>query len=80
MLSADFSNILETTLETVSLGNQERVCPQFEKVWILLDFDIIIDRLSDFYRPMENQVVAFQRHKLLHGQDPTDLILSRRKD
>ena len=74
MRSRDIANLLGTRPETVSRWNQGKAFPQTGTEQHLLDFEYIVDQLSDFYEPQEERLWLFSRQKLLHGERPADLI------
>ena len=80
MRSRDIADVLGSRPETVSRWNQGKAFPRPEAEKLLLDFEYIVDQLSDFYEPIEARVWLFSRQKLLNGERPVDLIRQRKTD
>lgn len=70
----DVANVLGTTPATVSRWNSGKASPQRSKELLLVELEYIVERLLEFYSPEESRLWLFQRHRLLNGRKPADLI------
>ncbi|MDE0155934.1 MAG: hypothetical protein OXI88_06835 [Gammaproteobacteria bacterium] len=67
MRSIDIANVLDSRPETVSRWNQGRAFPRPDAEKLLLNFEYIVDQLSDVYEPIEARVWLFSRQKIFNS-------------
>lgn len=80
MRHVEVANLLGTRPETVSRWNQGRAYPHARTERTLLEFEFIVDELSDFYEPNEARQWIFSPQKHLDGSSPAELIREGRID
>lgn len=80
MRHIEVANLLGTRPETVSRWNQGRAYPHASTEKTLLEFEFIVDQLSDLYEPNEARQWIFSPQKHLEGSSPAELIRDGRID
>lgn len=70
----EVAQLLGTTPQTISRWKNDLSEPQSEHLKRILDLSYVAEELSEFYEPEEARLWLFQRHRLLGGRRPVDLI------
>ena len=80
MRHVELADLLGTRPETVSRWNRGHAYPHANTEKTLLEFEFIVDRLSDFYEPGEARQWIFSPQRHLDGASPAELIREGRID
>jgi uncharacterized protein (DUF2384 family) len=72
----EVAELLGTTPQTVHRWRNAQVDPQTAHLRRILDLAYVADELSELYEPDEARVWLYERHRLLGGRRPVDLIRS----
>ena len=78
--SREIAQLLNTTPQTVSRWQSDKVDPQPDGLQRLLTLEWLVGELSEFYEPDEARLWLFAPHKLLAGDRPADRIQAGRVD
>lgn len=76
----DVAQVTGTRPETVSRWSSGKNAPQGDNLRRLLEFDYVVQRLAELFKPDEARLWMFSRHKLLDGQVPAELIQAGKVD
>jgi len=72
--SRDIAQLLDTTPETVSRWSSGKLDPQRDRLHRLLELELFLSELAEFYSSEEVNLWLFSPHKLLGGKTAAALI------
>jgi len=72
----EIAELLGTTPQTVNRWRNAQVEPKSEHLRRILDLEYVAEELAEFYEPEEVRLWLLQRHRLLKGRRPVDVIAS----
>jgi len=77
---ADVANIVAVSPATVSRWSSGAASPHPKTQLLMSDLRYVVDRLSEFYDPVETRLWLYSKHRLLDGARAIDLIHDGRAD
>lgn len=76
----DVANIAAVSPATVSRWSSGSAFPHPKTQQLISDLRYVVDRLAEFYSPVETRIWLYSKHRLLDGERAIDLIHRGRTD